>query len=110
MLDDAAGRRARIVDHDVDAAERLGALLDEALGVGVLTQIGGNGHDLAAGFLGDFVRRGFERFLAPGADRDIDAFLGERAGDALANAFAAAGHQRGLALELEVHRFLPNLL
>src|SRR6478672_7017527 len=110
MLDDATGRRARIVDHDVDTAERLGALLDKVSSVAVLSQVSGNSDDLSPGFLGDLIRHRFERFLAPGADRDIDAFLGERTGDALANALAATGHQRGLALELEVHRFLPNLL
>ena len=40
MLDHAARRGAGIVDHDVDAAERLVALLDEVLGVGVLGEIG----------------------------------------------------------------------
>ena len=103
MLDHAAGRGAGIVDHDVDAAERLVGLLDEVLGVVVLAQIGGDRHDLAAGRLGDLLRGGFERLLAPRADRDVDAFLGERERDALADAFAAAGDQRGLALELEVH-------
>jgi hypothetical protein len=39
MLDHAAGGRARIVDHDDDAAECLGALLDEIPGVGILPQI-----------------------------------------------------------------------
>ena len=36
MLDHAAGRRAGIVDHNVDAAERAVGLFDEGLGVGVL--------------------------------------------------------------------------
>src|SRR5947209_2107133 len=109
MFDDTARGRARIVDHDVDAAERLGALLDEAPGVGVLPQIGRNSHDLAAGFLRNFCRRGLERLLAPRADRDVDAFLRQHPCDALADAFATAGDERGLALELEVHRDTPGL-
>src|SRR5450756_2372331 len=39
MLDHASGRRAGIVDHDIDAAERLVGLLDEVPGVGILPQI-----------------------------------------------------------------------
>ena len=106
MLDHAAGRGARIVDHDVDAAERLVALLDEALGVGVLGEIGDDRDDLAVGRLGDLGRRLLERLLAARADRDIDAFLRQHERDALADALAAAGHQRGLALKLKVHRTL----
>src|SRR5215475_12757414 len=113
MLDHAAGRGAGIVDHDVAAAERLVGLLDEVLGVLVLAQVGGDRHDLAAGRLGDLLRDGIERFLAARADRDIDAFFCERQRDALADAFAAAGHQRGLSFELEIHaaplRFVGRL-
>ena len=107
MLDHAAGRRAGIVDHDVDAAERLDALRDEIPGVGVFAQIGRDGDDLAPGCLGDLLRGGLERLLAARADGDVDAFLGQRQRDALADAFAAAGDQRGLAFELEVHRNAP---
>src|SRR5262249_18546380 len=101
VLDYAARRRAGIVDHDVDAAERLVALLDEVLGLGVVAQVGRDRYDLAVGFLGDLGRRLLQHILAPGADRDVDAFLGERAGNAFADALAAAGHQRGLAVKLQ---------
>ena len=103
MLDHAAGGRACIVDHDVDAAERLVGGVDKVLGVGIFPQIGGNRDDLAAGFLRYLFRRGLERLLAARADRDIDAFLGQQKRIALADAFAAAGHQRGLAFEFQVH-------
>src|SRR5712691_1581228 len=103
----AAGRGACVVDHDVDAAERLVALRDEILGVGVLGEVGGDRDDLAPGLLGDLGCSCLEWLLAARADRDIDAFARERARDALADAFAAAGHQRGLALELKVHLGLP---
>src|SRR5581483_10637205 len=49
VLDDAAGCGAGIVDHDVDAPERLVALLDEVPGIGIFAQIGRNGDDLASG-------------------------------------------------------------
>src|SRR5262249_44817804 len=51
----------------------------------------------------DFGRRLLERLLAPRANGDVDAFLRQRAGDAFADACAAARDQRGLALELKVH-------
>ena len=103
MLDHAAGRGAGVVDHDVDAAERLVRLLDEVLGVGVLAQVGRDGDDLAVGRARDLGGGGFQHVLAARADRDIDALLGEREGDALADALAAAGDERGLAVELQVH-------
>ena len=59
---------------------------------------------------GDFLRGGLERLLAARADGDVDAFLGQRQRDALADAFAAAGDQRGLAFELEVHRDPPEFI
>jgi hypothetical protein len=103
VLDHAAGGGAGIVDHDVDAPERLRALLDEILGIGVLGEIGRDRDDLAVGFPGDLGGRRLEHVLAPRAHRDVDAFLGERARNALADPLAAAGHQRRLAIELKVH-------
>src|SRR5476649_2518637 len=100
----AAGGGTGIVDHDVDAAERLVGGVDEGFGVGVLAQVGRDGDDLAPRRLGDFLGSSLERLFAARADGDIDAFLGQQKRDALADAFAAAGDQRGLAFELEVHR------
>src|SRR5262245_9951550 len=107
MLDDAAGRRTGIVDHDVDPAERLMALLDEVFRVLVLTQVGGDRDNFATGRLGDFAGSRVQRLLAPCANSDIDAFLRQSQRNPLPDAFAAASDQRGLALELEVHRSLP---
>src|SRR5262249_51491149 len=103
MLEHAAGRGAGIVDHDVDAAERLVGLGDEILGIGVFAEIGGDRHDPAVGFPRDLGRCLLERLLAPRADGNIDAFLRQRAGDAFADTGAAARDQRGLAVKLEVH-------
>src|SRR5262245_30460361 len=83
MLDDAAGRRTGIVDHDVDAAEGLVTLLDEIFRIGVLGEVGRNGNDLAPGLLGDLGGGGFEYVLASRADCDVNAFARERTGDAL---------------------------
>src|SRR5262249_39590667 len=92
-----------IVDHDVDAAERRVTLRDEIPGVRILAEVGGNGDDLAAGCLRDLGGGRLERLLAPGADRDVDAFLRQRPRKCPSPAPAAAGHQRGLAFELQVH-------
>jgi hypothetical protein len=73
------------------------------LRVVVVSQVGRDRNDLAAGGFGDFACGGFEHILSPRADRDVDAFLGKRQRDALADALAAAGDERGLALQLQVH-------
>ena len=41
--------------------------------------------------------------LAARADRDVDAFFRQQPRDAFADALAAAGDERGLALELKIH-------
>ena len=110
MLDDAAGGRAGVVDHDIDAAERLVALLDEGLRIGVLAQIGGDGDDLAAGRLAQSPWR-----RLPAAPCGARRWRRQRPPspapcNALADALAAAGHQRRLALKFQVHRwFLPGV-
>ena len=45
----------------------------------------------------------FQHILAPRADGHVHALLGECNRNALADAFAAAGDERGLALKLQVH-------
>src|SRR5262249_45866552 len=107
MLDNAASRRASIVDHDIDAAERLVRLRDKFLGLGILPQVCGDGDDLATSFFRNFLRHSLERPGAARADRNVRAFFGERERDALADAFRAAGHCRGFALESEIHRAIP---
>ena len=81
-----------------------------ALRIGILAQVGGDGDDLAAGRLRNLLGGGFERLLAARADGDVNAFLRQRQCNALADALAAAGHQRRLALKFQVHRwFLPGV-
>src|SRR5262249_51236812 len=103
VLDHAAARRARVVDHDVDSTERLVPLLDEVPGIGVLGEVGRDGNDLALGLGSDLGRGLLERLLAACADGDIHAFFRERESNAFADPFAAAGDQRRLAIELKVH-------
>ena len=103
MFDDAAGSRAGIVDQNVDPSERGVCFLDEAFGVGTAGQVGGDGNDLAAGFLGDFGGGGFERFFPPRADSHVDTFASQRARDRLADAFAGAGDDRFLVFHRQIH-------
>ena len=100
MFDNAARRRAGIVDHDIDTAEFLGTVFHELLGLVVVGQIGRDGDDPDAGRIADFLRGFFQRFGAASADRHVDAFLRQSHGNALADAFATAGDQGGLPFEL----------
>ena len=46
--------------------------------------------------------------LVAGGDDDADAFIGEDPGDGEADAAAAAGDERALAGQLQVHEILPS--
>src|SRR5262249_34858638 len=50
---------------------------------------------------------GLERLRSARADRNVDPFAREAERDAAADAFAPAGHQRGLAIEPEIHGAPP---
>src|SRR5262249_21744816 len=78
-------------------------LLDEIFRVRVLRQIRRDGNDLAVRLPGN--RRGrFLEWARPArADRNVDPFTREANRDTAADALAAAGHQRGLAVEPEIH-------
>src|SRR6185437_11744464 len=60
---------------------------------------------LSTNFLGGFL----QHILAARAHRHIAALARQRRSDALADAFAAAGDARDLALQLQVHRLPPRL-
>src|ERR1043166_4039253 len=108
MLDHAAGRRARVVDHDVDAAERLVRLGDEILRIQVLSEIRRDGDDLAVRLAGNRRGRFLERPGPARADGNVDAFAREAERDAASDPLAPAGHQRGLALKPEIHNSPPG--
>src|SRR5438105_569403 len=102
-LDDTAGRRAGVVHQDIDAPEMLVRALDEVARIGFLGEVRRDREHLAAALLANLFRRRVERLLAPRAHRDVAAFARQSARDALADSFAAAGDERDLALELQVH-------
>ena len=101
------GRRARVVDEDVDALEPADRRVDDLLHVGLAGEIAGHGEHFGAGDLAELGGRRLELALGAGADGDARPFLGEAARHRLADTFAAAGDQRHLAFQTEIHRCAP---
>src|SRR5262249_53067485 len=91
------------VHEDVDPPEVPRSAVHEALRVLAACQVGGNGEDLPAGFATDLLGRRLEHVLAPRTDRDVRALAREHAGDAFADPETAAGHERHVAAELQIH-------
>ena len=77
--------------------------VDERLGVFRLREVGGDGMDFLSGALLDRGRRVVEPLLVARADRHLAAFRREAFRDRPADADAAAGHRRDLAVQLKVH-------
>src|SRR5215470_13563563 len=103
VLDLGAERRARVVDHDVDAPHLLRGALDQALDGVFLAHV----HRLAEGAapeLLDLLHHGLEVLLLAAADHDIGAGLGELHGDGAADTHAASGDDGDLLLERERRR------
>src|ERR1041385_333389 len=104
-VDAARDMRAGIAHHDIDAAERLDGIVDQRGDVGRLADVGNK-----ALRLGGFERR--DRLvellaLAP-ANRDAAAFRRETLRDGETDAAGAAGDQRDLTGESEIHAPYPK--
>src|SRR5262249_54761641 len=99
----AQGRRAIVVDEDIDAAEAVDSRLDDPGAILGTAAIRGNRHDPGAGFLPKLLCGLGETRLAPCRDDDPGALGRERAGDAVADAHAGATDNRHLAIQSEVH-------
>ena len=78
-------------------------LLAHGLHGGVVAGVHHDGDDLAAGLGGDLGGGGVQPVLGAGGQHDVGALLGELDGDGLADAAAAAGDERYLPFELQVH-------
>ena len=96
-------RLGRGVHEDVDAT----AQLPHRFGHGparlsVAGGVGADADDLAAGLGGQLGGRRRECLRVAGQQRDVCAFLRQHARDGLADASAAAGHERPLAFELQI--------
>ena len=91
---------AGVVDEDVEAAVvALGGGEDGFYFIEV-GDVAGEGVGFAAGFL-DFLLEGFEFGEVAGGEGDFGAGLGEGEGEAAADAFASAGDEGDLILDVE---------
>ena len=91
---------AGVVDQDVDAAEGLLGRRDHRGDLGGLGHVGRRVERLDAEFLLDAGALLLDRGgVAEAVDHDVGAVLGERPGDAEADAGGRAGDDRGFSLE-----------
>ena len=104
---------AGIVDHDVEAAEMRGGLIERGLDGGLVAHVDHEGERLAAGFF-DFAGRGVDgafqlgvRLDRLGGDGDIGAVARSLERDGEPDAARGAGDEKRFSLER--HRF-PRLL
>ena len=72
--------------------------LDEALNVGPVTNVGGEGEGAAAAVL-DLLADVLEKLLTASGDGDVSASFGEAEGDATADAASTARHHCDLSFQ-----------
>src|SRR5262249_45556427 len=85
----------------VGAAEGGGRGAGDGIGLRVAAQVA-QGHGRLAARRGDGASDAGRLLLAPAVDHDCNPFGGQRFGDGLADAAAAARDQRPLALQLQI--------
>ena len=99
------GVRAGVVDEDVDLAEALDRLRDQARALVLLAGVGGDAEDaVGAVLLGDRLGHGGDPFGLARREDDAGAVGGESARDGLADAAASARDEADLALEGDARR------
>ena len=103
ILENATGRRSRVVDQNIDAPKRRVSLLDKSRRIGRLCQISRYGDDFAVCLARNLGCRFFQRLLATRADCDIDPLASQGKGDRLADTGARPGYECRLAVHLEIH-------
>src|SRR5215472_16326303 len=109
---DRAGRGGRpawvgtAVDQDVQTAQLMRRLGDYALHLFLAGDIGGEGQDAPVRRGSKLPRRRLQIPLGARHDRDINPFASQFPRNGLPNAAAAAGHDRMLVLQSEVHGIL----
>ena len=103
---------AGVVDQDVEALALVLDPVEHLAPLFVVGDVADEGADVAVGkFLGQFVARGFQRVAVAGDDEHGGAEAEQFARDRAADAGAAAGHQRELAIEapaVRVHVAFPG--
>jgi hypothetical protein len=100
----AAPDGAGVVDEDVDAPQALSRGRHHPLDLHQLGQVRRDHHDVLLPPLADFGGDAIEPGLLARADRHPRALGGEPERDRPPDSLAAAGHQRRLAFQFEVHR------
>src|SRR5277367_703872 len=90
----------------MQAAELLGGLGDHPVHLLLAGDIGRERKDAPVRFCSQLPRRRFKSLPVARHDRHIDAFARQFPRDGLADAPTAAGYDRMLALQSEVHGFL----
>jgi hypothetical protein len=98
-----AARRRPAVDQNVQPAELACRLRDRALHLLFAGDIGGKGNDAPVRLMRQLPRRRLQVGLVARHDRHIHALARQFPRNGLADAPAAAGHDRVLALQSKVH-------
>ena len=83
---------ARVIDQDIDAAERLDSRLGKLVGLVAMTHVGDRVLDPARRGGPYFPGRGLKLVLVPAGDENIGAGLGETQSHGLAQSLASPGH------------------
>ena len=102
LVERRAQRAHRVVDQDIDPPRRLRRRGDEALDVLGLADVGLDRPGLHA-MGANLVRRRFQGFRRAPAERDTHAVFRQGERYRLADAPAAAGHQRHPILQSQIH-------
>lgn len=101
--DGLVGARAGIVDQDVGATEGGVGFVDQFLRAFHRADVAGNPERAYAEMRGDAARLGGDAFALARRQDDMAAFRRQSFGNGEADADAAAGDDRDLALQSEIH-------
>jgi hypothetical protein len=106
----AEWRGAVIIDENIELAEMLERLGNDALAIGRFADVGCDGEDLASRLVANDLRRGLQLLGATRHQRDVRTISREAAGNAVADALARAADDRDLAgkVALGAHAASPN--
>jgi hypothetical protein len=97
------GKTACVIDQDLDAAQRLCRFIGESLRCALRHDVGLDAHRCRSTRSDDLARELFQERYAPRSDRAAHAFSRELLGNGAPDAHACPGHERRLALQLQIH-------
>jgi len=110
LVDETAAALTRVVDEDVDLAERGIDLAEQAIDLGRVADVGLDDDRAPAG-----IANGRSRLLGPGpvavvVDRDIGAAFGVETGDSLSDPAVRPGDQGDLSIQAKFHGYITFVL